>query len=334
MISRRVSNRARAGLVLPVAPPYNLNRTLTCGQLFRWQCTGPIATGIISGHAVRLTQEVGGIRVESPLSPEEITRLRLYLGLDEPLAEIERELCRDPVLRRVVPTMTGIALMRQDPWECLISFIISAFNNIPKVEQSLARLADRFGESPGDSRCPFPTPTRLATATLRELRSCLLGYRAPYVQKVARQVMSGQVDLAAIGRLPYEEARAALLALPGVGDKVADCMLLFAYGKREAFPVDVWVKRVVEQWYFDGRTQTLRQIRAFGVTRFGALAGYAQQHLYHYARTAGRFRRGQTRRSAADPEGFTRRSRTPRPPQSRVDHGGPSSSAAARGGRR
>ncbi len=285
--------------VLPVAPPYDLNRTLDCGQVFRWQFTGPVATGVFSGHAVRVTQEAKGVRVEGELSPQEIVRLRRYLGLDEPLADIERQLCRDPVLARIIPTTTGIALMRQDPWECLISFIISTWNNIPKVEQSLAKLAAKFSDSPVEAPCP--SPECLAGATLRALRGCMLGYRAPYIQQVARAVASGGVDLAEIGRMPYEEARRALLTLPGVGEKVADCMLLFAYGKYQAFPVDVWVKRAVERGYFRGRARTHRQIQAFAAARFGAIAGYAQQHLYHYTRTAGRARLGASTRPVTDP---------------------------------
>jgi len=268
-----------------VAAPYDLNRTLTCGQVFRWRYSGPVATGWFSGRAIRATQAVDGITVEGDLGPGEVASLRRYLGLDEPLADIERQLCRDPRLARIVPTTTGIALMRQDPWECLISFIISAWNNIPKIEKSLAMLAAHFPASPTETDSPFPTPERLAAGTLSVLRKCLLGYRAPFVQKVARAVATGRVDLGEIAGMPYQEARMALLTLPGVGEKVADCVLLFAYGKREAFPLDVWVKRAVERTYFRGRVQPRRQIQEFAAARFGALAGYAQQHLYHHART-------------------------------------------------
>jgi N-glycosylase/DNA lyase len=127
---------------------------------------------------------------------------------------------------------------------------------------------------------------------MAELRRCLLGYRAPYVKAVARQIAGGEFDLDGLNRLPYEVARRQLLALPGVGEKVADCVLLFAYGKGEAFPVDVWVKRAVERWYLGGRRRTERQIREFARSRFGALAGHAQQHLFYYAR-------GQSRRNRA-----------------------------------
>lgn len=278
------------GWLLPVAPPYNLARTLSCGQVFRWQWRNSAATGVFAGRVIRVSQDDDGVHVDGLSGAEQIPHLRRYLGLDEPLAAIERQLARDPVLRGSIAQSTGIALMRQDPWECLISFIISAFNNIPKIEQSLARLAARFGDPLGDSSWTFPSPRRLATASLPALRRCVLGYRAPFVRAVARRVATGKVDLSELGRVSYDEARRALLALPGVGEKVADCVLLFAYGQGHAFPVDVWIKRVVEQRYFRGRLQTSKSLRAFAEARFGPLAGYAQQHLYFAGRVSGKLR--------------------------------------------
>lgn len=269
---------------LPIAPPYNLSRTLVCGQAFRWRCEGPVAIGIFAERRVRLEQAADGIYVDGLNSDHEVIRLQRYLGIDEPLERIERELSRDRVLRKILPLTSGIALLRQDPWECLISFIISAFNNIPKIEMSLEGLARRFGGAVGDSVWTFPRPERLAAARLAELRGCLLGYRAPYVKSVARLVSSGAIDLAGLSELSYDEARRWLLALPGVGRKVADCVLLFGYGKGEAFPVDVWVKRAVERWYFGGRRKTGQQIQTFARERFGSLAGYAQQHFFYCIR--------------------------------------------------
>ncbi len=284
----RTEGRSPRRCVLPVRAPYSLQRTLSCGQVFRWHCDGALVSGLFAGRPVRLVQERDGIWVDGLADADELLLLRQYLGLDEPLGVIEQHLARDPVLREVLAYTSGIALLRQDPWECLISFIISAFNNIPKIAQSLERLAVRFGTPLGGAGYAFPTSDQLAQATRAQLRRCLLGYRVPYVRAVARQVAARTVDLEAIGALSYEEARATLLRLPGVGEKVADCVLLFAYGKRNAFPVDIWVQRVVERRYFGGRARTLRQIRAFARSRFGALAGYAQQHLFYYARTAGR----------------------------------------------
>jgi N-glycosylase/DNA lyase len=219
-----------------------------------------------------------------------VARLRRHLGADEPLDQIERALADDAVLRRLLPSTSGIALMRQDPWECLVSYVISAFNNIPKIIQTIDRMSRRFGERIAPGAWSFPGPEALAGARLDTLRSCLLGYRAPYVREVARLVSRGDVDLERLTRLSYEDARRALLGLPGVGEKVAECVLLFGLGHREAFPVDVWVQRAVEGWYAEGSARTPHAIRGWARDRFGTLAGYAQQHLFVGARTVGRTR--------------------------------------------
>jgi len=276
---------------IPVSPLYRLDRTLSCGQAFRWRWEDGTATGIFAGRPVKLKQERRGIRVEGLQEQARLTALQHYLAVDEPLEIIEDRLRRDRILRRILPHTTGIALMRQDPWECLVSFVISAFNNIPKIELTLERLCRRFGG--------FPSPGALAGARARDLRSCFLGYRAPYLSEVARRISAGEFILSEPADAPYKEARRLLLTLPGVGHKVADCVLLFAYGKGEAFPVDVWVKRAVERWYLGGRPATEKRIREVARARFGSLAGYAQQHLYYYIRKQGSAetrKRGKTER--------------------------------------
>lgn len=270
----------------PIRPPYNLVRTLSCGQAFGWRADGSTADGIFSGRRVHLEQVGDHIVVEGIADGAALRRLLHYLNVDEHLAGIEDQLRTDRVLRRALSHTTGIALLRQDPWECLISFIVSAFNNIPKIELSVGRLMERFGEPGVDRGSRFPRPEVLKSASERGLRACALGYRAPYVAAVARLVASGEFDLERPRLLPYPEARRLLLTLPGVGEKVADCVLLFAYEKREAFPVDVWVKRAVERWYFHGRTVNEARIREFAHGRFGPLAGYAQQHLFSHFRAS------------------------------------------------
>lgn len=296
---------------VPVAPPYRLDRTLACGQCFRWTVVrGPSddgvsvhARGVVDGAVVQVTQDATGLAVrwEGALAPAPaagvqaagvayedtaLARIVHHLGADAPLAQIEAALAHDHVLRRLLRATSGIALMRQDPWECLVSYVISAFNNIPKIVLAIERLARRFGDPLPGGTARFPSPERLAEARPATLRTCVLGYRAPYVRDLARLVARGEVDLRALGALPYDDARRMLMALPGVGEKVAECVLLFAYGMGEAFPVDVWVHRAVVRWYFGGRPRTPRAIRAWARDRFGALAGYAQQHLYAASRAA------------------------------------------------
>lgn len=273
--------------MLNAAPPYSLQRTLSCGQSFRWNLNGHEAQGVFEGRLVKLRQSAEGIAVNGLRSEGQVERLRLFLGVDQPLAEIEDRLRSDRVLRHILPHTSGIAILRQDPWECLVSFIVSAFNNIPKIELTLEKLAQRFGTPVGRGAWRFPAPGRLAEARVAELRTCALGYRALYIRKVARLVDSRTFGLSAPAGMPYEHAKRLLLSLPGVGDKVADCVLLFAYGKIEAFPVDVWVKRAVERLYFRDRQKTERYIRVWAQEQFGSLAGYAQQHLFYYIREQG-----------------------------------------------
>jgi N-glycosylase/DNA lyase len=279
------SPHAHRRIFIAAPPPYHLERTLRSGQAFRWTLT-PDGARVSVDSSIALVQSAGSrlaVRWIGPAASK--PRLSRYLGAGEPLAEIEAALSRDRVLRRLLPHTSGIALMRQDPWECLIAFVISAFNNIPKIQLTIERMSARLGDtvSVADGHASartFPSADRLADAPLPLLRKCALGYRAPYVRAIARLVADGNLDLAAVSEMPYARARAALLALPGVGEKVVECALLFAFGHREAFPVDVWVQRAVERWYFGGRPREPRKIRAWARDRFGPLTGYAQQHLF------------------------------------------------------
>jgi len=285
MPSPSEARAATSGVVVRVDPRYNLQRTLECGQVFRWSIQDGTAVGVFRDRLWTVRQEVGRLRALGPSSGTDLAPLWRHLGVEAPISRSEETLSADRILRRALVHTSGIALMRQDPWECLASYVISAFNNIPKISRSIEALARRFGTPLGNGHHAFPPPQRLAEARLAALRACILGYRAPYLRALARAVADGDVDLAGLGRTPYEEARGALLALPGVGEKVAECVLLFALGHGEAFPVDVWVQRVVQALYLRGRRATPRTIRAWARDRFGPLAGYANQHLFYAART-------------------------------------------------
>ena len=236
---------------------------------------------------MRLTQDGRGIRLLSPDTPDARDAVRRYLGVIPSRGHprrVEGALAADRVLARVLPHTAGISLLSQDPWEVLISFIVSQNNNIPKIMRSIDGLARALGEPLEDGVSAFPSPERLAAARARTLAACALGYRAPYVRGAARLVADGRLDLAALARMDHAAAREMLLAVPGIGEKVGDCVLLFGLGHRAAFPIDVWVRRAVERLYFGGRPRRLRDIQAFARERFGPLAGYAQQHLFAYAR--------------------------------------------------
>jgi N-glycosylase/DNA lyase len=201
---------------------------------------------------------------------------------------VERKLAADPVLRRHLPHTSGISILGQDPWEALASFVISQNNNIPKIRFSIERLCASLGSPIGRGHArTFPSPAVVADAPENTLRDAALGYRTPYLRAAARFAADRPDSLDELAAASLDDARQALCELPGVGEKVAECVLLYGLGHRDAFPVDVWVRRAVQGWYFRNRRRSDRDIRAFARDRFGDAAGLAQQHLFWAARSAG-----------------------------------------------
>lgn len=276
---------------------YDLAATLGSGQSFRWRQNGGAWEGVIDSRWVRLRQNGNCIQAEAA-SPGDWQWLRHYLQLDVQLPEILATFPEDEPMRAAIAFCRGLRLLRQDPWECLASFICSSTKQIVQIQQIVALLSHRFGEplpapegvGPAYS---FPSIARVAGACEAELRECKLGFRAPYLAATSRALAAGKLDLSRLGGLPLDEAREALLNLPGVGAKIADCVLLFAYGFPRAFPVDVWIERALRQLYFPKRRPKPPRLRRFSETYFGPHSGYAQQYLFHYMRTRepGRSRR-------------------------------------------
>ena len=272
---------------------YNLATTLTCGQAFRWQQQDRWWTGVIGTRWVRLRSESGSITAETAEPVADWDWLTHYLQLHVDLGEVLRAFPNDEPMRAAVTACRGLRLLRQDPWECLASFILSSTKQIVQIRQIITLLCERYGEPlavvPGwSSASAFPSPARLARATEAELRACKMGFRAPYLRTTAGLIAGGQCDLERLRDLPVEVARAELIKLPGVGRKIADCVLLFAYGSQSAFPVDVWVMKALRQLYFPRRRVSLQRLHQFAASHFGPSAGYAQQYLFHYMRTGGR----------------------------------------------
>jgi N-glycosylase/DNA lyase len=217
-----------------------------------------------------------------------------YLQLDLNLAEVVRTFPDDEPIRAAVAACRGLRLLRQDPWECLASFILSSTKQIVQIQQIIALLNQRFGEpvpvAAGHAPAfAFPPPERLARCSEAELRACKMGFRAPYLLDTARAIAGGQFDLERLRGLPVEIARSELMNLSGVGRKIADCVLLFAYGFPTAFPVDVWVMKALKQLYFPRKRKVnLKSLHRFSDQHFGPHSGYAQQYLFHYVRMKGR----------------------------------------------
>jgi N-glycosylase/DNA lyase len=280
---------------------YDLAATLDSGQVFRWQKQNDSWTGVIGKNRVRLAQTREGIFAETAEPQNCWDWLREFLQTETDLAAVLKTFPDDEPTRAAVAACHGLRVLRQDPWECLASFILSSTKQIVQIRQIIALLCERFGEpidcrsvesaarpDPAAGRARqfvFPSPEKIANATEIGLRACKMGFRAPSLLAAAREIAGGKFDLEKIRALEYPEARPELMKLRGVGGKIADCVLLFAYGFDSAFPVDVWIERALQQLYFSRRRASEKHLRRFTATHFGPHAGYAQQYLFHYIRT-------------------------------------------------
>jgi N-glycosylase/DNA lyase len=269
---------------------YDLTATLESGQAFRWNLVDGGWTGVIGNHWVRLQGDRFSIIAQAAEPVSDWGWLANYLQLNLDLGSVITTFPDDEPMRTAVLACRGLRLLRQDPWECLASFILSSTKQIVQIRQIISLLCERFGEPlPAAAGYPqtfaFPSPARLARLMESELRACKMGFRAPYLLETARIVAEGKLDLERLRALPVEIARDELIKLPGVGRKIADCVLLFAYGFQSAFPVDVWVIKALQKLYFPKRRASAKRLRHFSETHFGPNAGYAQQYLFHYMRT-------------------------------------------------
>lgn len=271
----------------------SLAETLEGGQAFRWrrQNEADAWLGIFAEHVVQLRLSSGGALHFRAVTDATRAReaLHRYLAmapqLDAALARLP--LASDTVLARAVAACPGLILLRQPFAETLLGFILSSTKRIPQIRQLCETLAERFGPALAPGIHGLPTWDTLATVGELALRRCALGFRAGYVHETAQFLAANPGWLAQVEGLPYPEAKAALVTLPGVGEKVADCVLLFGAGRLEAFPVDVWILKTLAANYGLAGWQPA-QLAQFGRVHFGPLAGLAQQYLFAHARaTAG-----------------------------------------------
>lgn len=283
---------------LEKACPFDLDLTLCCGQTFKWDREGEWWHGAIGENSVKIRQENDAIEFYGANKDAIMT----FLGLTDDLVKIYSEINRDRHIRAAVDRFRGLRILRQNPWESLISYICATYKNIASIKRMLHNLSRQFGErisTENQDFFTFPTPRKLANASLNDLKKCELGYRAEYVLNTSKKVYESGYDLDSLKETSYNDARTFLLQFPGVGPKVADCVLLFGLGKLEAFPVDVWMRRVMLRHYashFPKKVVTristeeslsesqYKQLNRFGREYFGKYAGYAQEYLYHYER--------------------------------------------------
>lgn len=275
---------------IAVSPPIDLASTLDGGQAFRWGSQGDGFRGVIGRRAYLLRSMVDGVVVgsvdASPIEPGDLRPIERYLGLDYDLSGFNARFATDRCIGPAISAWPGLRLLRQDPWECLVAFICSSCSNIPRIKLNVGALARTYGDrvGPGDADFAFPDATRLASAGESALRKLGLGFRARYVAGAAEAVAEGRLDLQSVQRSPYEEARNLLTGLDGVGEKVADCALAFAFDKREAFPIDRWVRRALVEWYGAPEKLSPEKTASWARARFGSDGAYVQQYLFHRQR--------------------------------------------------
>lgn len=279
--------------------PFNLDFSLYCGQVFRWKKIDKWWYGVVGDHVLKISQRNNVLDFEG--ADEEF--IKNYFGLNDDLTEIKRCIDKDPYVAKALKAFEGLRIVRQNPWECLISFICATYKSIAAIELMLSKISLKFGEKKKFYDMDFylfPSVERLALASQEDLCECGLGYRAKYVKATAEKILEEKIDLNSLKSASYLEARQKLVEFAGVGLKVADCVLLFSLEKTEAFPVDVWVKRVILNHYEDKIEPELAKnlqkhdsltnseyyrISSFAQGYFGKYAGYAQEYLYHYERS-------------------------------------------------
>ena len=261
---------------------FSVEKTFDCGQCFRFDPVGEGAfRGIVGDRAVTVTQGDGAIAIEGDGDEAFWTH---YLALDEDYGEIDRAICAAldgddaETVRRAVGYGAGIRILRQDPWETTVSFIISQNNNIPRIKKIIAALCELAGEKIGDGEYAFPTAPALLRLGEDGIAATRCGFRAKYIYDAARRAVEGDFDPGTVfGFEDYESADAYMRRIAGVGPKVSACALLFGFGRLDAFPIDVWMKRLIAERFPNGLDHT----------RFGKYAGIAQQYLFYYERWHG-----------------------------------------------
>lgn len=277
---------------LAAEQPLNLQATMESGQLFRWSRDGEWYKGVIGEHGYMLKQAENGLLVKTSARATGAAErtLRDFFRLDDDLPATYEAMAGDEKLAEAIGRWRGLRILRQDPWECLISFVCSSVSNIPRISRNLKALAQAYGRPVSLDHDPlytFPRPERLAYASEEDLLKLGLGFRAGYVVKIVERVTGGLLDMDALRTAAYEDAKSALMELPGVGNKVADCVLLFSLEKLEGFPIDRWILRGLVDWYGHSEKARYGDLASWAQRRWGMNAGYVQQYMYHHKRLLG-----------------------------------------------
>ena len=273
-------------LIVKNVRDFNLTHVFECGQCFRWlkQQNGSYK-GIVNGRAVNVSFSDETLYITNTTEQDFIDIWYEYFDLGTDYSKIKAILEKDDIMKEAIKTGYGIRLLRQDFWELLISFIISANNMIPRIMKTVDSLSALKGNciEPHNNLYNFPKISELANASLEEIQQCKAGFRSKYIHRTSQLMDQNTITREILLGMDTGMARNELMKFPGVGPKVADCILLFSGLKYDVFPTDVWVKRVMEELYLK-EDSSLKEIQKFAKEHFGDLTGYAQQYLFYHAR--------------------------------------------------
>lgn len=274
-------------VVLKKVTDFDLTHIFDCGQCFRFEKTTPDTyEGVAFGKALKISQSGDEVTLYCT-SLEDFKNIWYdFFDFGCNYGKIKRTLAKDDIMKTAISCGGGIRILKQDLWETIVSFIISQSNNIPRIKGIIERLCKNFGNEisyMGNLCYSFPSPEVIAKLSLEDLSVIRAGFRDKYILSVAQAIVNGDIDLDNIKSLSAKDAKLTLMSQKGIGNKVSDCILLFGLGHTDSFPVDVWIKRIMEYCYFGGETP-VGTISDFAQKKFGKLGGYAQQYLFFYAR--------------------------------------------------
>jgi len=262
----------------------NIRETINSGQVFLWE-NYKNTWFVIDGHDIIMARQ-------TPFEVLTFSKMaKKFFREDDNYEKILKNITKDKIVKKATKHYPGLRVTRQDPFQCCISFIVSSNSNIPNIRMRLQKLCRKFGTKVRFEKREFflfPRPKRLAKATLQDLQECKLGYRSKYVLDASRAIASGEIDFDELKKADYQEGKESLLKLPGIGDKVADCVMLFSLEKLEAFPLDTWIVKILQKYYSDNFCMDKKTISKKGyenirqdvLDHFGKYAGYSQQFLF------------------------------------------------------
>ncbi|CEP82293.1 DNA glycosylase [Paraclostridium sordellii] len=279
-------------VILEGVSDFDPKHIFECGQCFRWKDQGDGSyTGVAKGRVINVSREGDTIYLKNTNLEDFNNIWKDYFDLDTNYSKIKNELRNmDEYLEKATEFGWGIRLLRQDPWEMIISFIISSNNRIPMIQKAIKNLSREYGtyigSYEGEDYYDFPTPQQLSKASIEGIRACSTGFRDKYIKSTTEEVIKNNDDVYSYRNLSTEDCIKELLKFNGIGPKVGDCIALFGMQKYDTFPVDVWVKRVMQEFYVED-DMSLPKIRKYAIDKFGDLSGFAQQYLFYYARELG-----------------------------------------------